>query len=60
MGAQLKTNSTPGISRRWSERNVSPEIMNFDNQASKKWNNEKKSEPLDVEKTVTEHGSKHT
>ena len=36
------------------------EIMNFDNQASKKWNNEKESEPLDVEKTVTEHGSKYT
>ena len=31
-GAQLNTNSTTGISRRWSEMNLMPEILNIDNQ----------------------------
>ena len=50
MGAHLNTNSTPGISRRWSERNLSPETLNFVNQASKKLNTEEESEALNVEK----------
>ena len=57
-GVQLNTNSTPGISRRWSERNLSPEILNIDNQASKKLNIENGSEALNIEKTVTEDVSK--
>ena len=57
-GAQLNNNATPGISRRWSERNLSPEILNFDNQASKKLNIENESEALNIEKTVTEDVSK--
>ena len=57
-GAQLNTNSTPGFSRRWSKRNLSPEILNIDNQASKKLNIENESEALNIEKTVTEDVSK--
>ena len=58
MGAQPNTNSTPGISRRWSERILSPEILNLDNQASKKINIENESEALNEEKTVTEDADK--
>ena len=58
MGAQLNTNSPPGFSRRYSERNLSPEILNFYNQASNKLNIEKESESLIIEKTVTENANK--
>ena len=57
-GAQLNTKSTPGISRRWSERILSPEILTLDNQASKKLNIENESEALNIEKTVTEDANK--
>ena len=49
-GAQLNTNSTPGISRRWSERNSSQEILDLDNQATKKLNIENESEALNIKK----------
>ena len=57
-GAQLNTNSTPGNSRRWSERNLLQELLNLDNQASKKTNIEIESEAVNIEKTVTEDANK--
>ena len=57
-GAQLNTNSTTGTSRRWSERNFLPKILNLDNQVSKKLNIENESEALIIEKRVTEDANK--
>ena len=50
---QLNTKSTTGISRRCSERFLSPELLSFVNQASKKWNTKNESGLLNVQKQKT-------